>query len=1089
MAYRLGHVLALLSVGLVLLCATPVFAQTTYRLHNEDSGDFFCGRSLKIATADAAAANVQSSDLKNKTGTGTFACFQTVTAPPNGGTIPSNSTVTFTLSMRKTAQWGVIFPYAQVSLASGASLCSGTGTTGMSTTSPNPLLTFSCTTGPAVTMTTTDRFQVWIGYSISASNPPGNHSVKAQIDFETGFDSHVTLPDPLPAQISGLSIAAAPVNWTVTISGTRFGTSGTVKFGTVVAPPTPNSWTDTSIAVPVPAGLTVGTPVIVSVTVSGSAATCPANNCTFTLKDRPALSSVTPTAAHRGDTVTIVGSNFMNTQASSTVSFGPVAALVGDTSTWNDTTIVTKVPPTATAGPAAVTVSGQASSNTLGFTVLLPGTISGTISKAVDSTALQGATVQAVLTGLIKGTATSAANGSYSMTNLEPGTYDVRVLASGYSSEVRSVALSNGGTAGADVAMSHPGSISGQITAGGVTPLPGAAVTMFLNGVQKATGNADSSGNYALSGLHPGSYTLQVVNVGNRTKEQGVVVNDNANTTANVSLDAAPAGPVQYAYDAVGRLTQVTDPSGDAAIYRYDPVGNIVAIERSGTAVVSISSFTPTAGAAGTVVTISGTGFSQTPAQNTVTFGCGSGCRVPATVTAATSTQLVVAVPATAQTSVIAVTAQAQTVDAPSSFSVTATTAVPTISGFSPTLTTAGATLTVSGTGFDPTLANDRLTTNLASAQVNSATATSLQATVPVTSTGHVSLMTPNGSVTSTDYLWVVPAPYTVQNVDSTGTIAFNTSTNVTIASDGKFLMRAFEGTQGHRASVAVAGAGAFGAGGTVAIYGAYANPASTGFTATGFLEPVELHTTGTYTLLFAPNGAYHGGATLTVYDVPPDQAGPIVPGSSQTVSIEKPGQNARFTLAATANDRVCIEIPQPPAPPNGIASGYVRLLRPDGTPLTQVAFNSSGASFLDTVALSATGIYTVLVDPDTVDTGAASITLRTVNPDTTNTVSINGSPVPVPLEIGQNGRLTFTGAQNQTVTVHATGNTFGSGAVKVQLLSSDGQTVLAGAFILGQSWDLPPVTLPTAGTATYTILIDPTNAAWGTLNISVSGS
>jgi hypothetical protein len=421
---------------------------------------------------------------------------------------------------------------------------------------------------------------------------------------------------------------------------------------------------------------------------------------------------------------------------------------------------------------------------------------------------------------------------------------------------------------------------------------------------------------------------------------------------------------------------------------------------------------------------------------------------------------------------------------APRTFAVSAAGAAPTIGGFTPTLTAAGNTLTVTGTGFDPTPANDRLTTNLASAQVMSATATSLQATVPVTSTGRVSLTTPNGSATSTDYLWVVPAPYTVPNVDSTGTISFNTATAVQINSAGKFLMRAFEGTQGHRASVEVSNAGAFQAGGTVAIYGAYANPASTGFATTGFLEPVELHTTGTYTLLFAPNGSYQGNATLTVYDVPPDQTGPIVPGSSQAITIEKPGQNARFTFTGTANDRVCAAMPIP-----GISSGVLRILRPDGTSLKAVGFNSSGASFLDTVALPATGTYTVLVDPATVNTGTASVTLHSVQPDTTGTVSINGSAVAVPLAIGQNGSLTFTGPQNQTVTVHATGNTFGSGSVVVKLLSSDGQTVLSQSAILGTAWDLSPVPLPTAGTATYTIRIDPTNGATGTLNISVSGS
>lgn len=40
---------------------------------------------------------------------------------------------------------------------------------------------------------------------------------------------------------------------------------------------------------------------------------------------------------------------------------------------------------------------------------------------------------------------------------------------------------------------------------------------------------------------------------------------------------------VQYVYDALGRLTQVIDPSGNTATYNYDAVGNLVSITRSTT--------------------------------------------------------------------------------------------------------------------------------------------------------------------------------------------------------------------------------------------------------------------------------------------------------------------------------------------------------------------------------------------------------------------------------------------------------------------------------------------------------------------------
>jgi YD repeat-containing protein len=144
--------------------------------------------------------------------------------------------------------------------------------------------------------------------------------------------------------------------------------------------------------------------------------------------------------------------------------------------------------------------------------------------------------------------------------------------------------------------------------------------------------DTNATGDYTISALHPGAYTVQAAHVGYRTKEQGAVVNENATTTANISLDLAPAGPVLYAYVALGRLIQVTDPSGDSAIYHYDTVGNITAIDRPASGSVSISGFTPTTGAVGTTVTLYGTGFSSTPGQNTVAFVCGVSCTVNATV-------------------------------------------------------------------------------------------------------------------------------------------------------------------------------------------------------------------------------------------------------------------------------------------------------------------------------------------------------------------------------------------------------------------------------------------------------------------------
>jgi uncharacterized protein (TIGR03437 family) len=135
---------------------------------------------------------------------------------------------------------------------------------------------------------------------------------------------------------------------------------------------------------------------------------------------------------------------------------------------------------------------------------------------------------------------------------------------------------------------------------------------------------------------------------------------------------------------------QVTDPSGDTAIYRYDAVGNILAIERPGANIVAISEFTPNSGTTGTAVTIYGTGFSTTPGQNTVTFN-----GVTASVTSATATQIVTTVPPGATTGPIDVTTPTGSATSTASFTVLANNGPPTITSFTPGTAAAGTALTV----------------------------------------------------------------------------------------------------------------------------------------------------------------------------------------------------------------------------------------------------------------------------------------------------------------------------------------------------------------------------------------------------------
>ncbi|MBO9540477.1 IPT/TIG domain-containing protein [bacterium] len=145
------------------------------------------------------------------------------------------------------------------------------------------------------------------------------------------------------------------------------------------------------------------------------------------------------------------------------------------------------------------------------------------------------------------------------------------------------------------------------------------------------------------------------------------------------------------------------------------------------------ASFIPTSGSAGTVVTITGTGFDTgILANNAVTF---SG--VAATVTSATATSLTATVPTAAVSGPIAVSVNgnAQTIDG--NFTVPVS-----VASFAPASGGPGQTVVLTGAGFSSTPADNLVTFNGVAATVVSATPTSLQVQVPVGATsGPVSVM------------------------------------------------------------------------------------------------------------------------------------------------------------------------------------------------------------------------------------------------------------------------------------------------------------------------------------------------------------
>jgi len=174
-------------------------------------------------------------------------------------------------------------------------------------------------------------------------------------------------PTPSPV-ITSISPTVGTVGTSVTINGHYFGAtqgSGSVLFNSAAATSV-TSWTDSQIVVHVPSTATTG-PLTVVANGLGSN-----TNFTFTFYN-PVITSITPSAAPVGGTVTVAGSGFGSIQGQSTVDFNNLSPSGGS---WSDTSITVQVPANATSGAVTV-VRGGIASNAVSFTVLESTSVTG----------------------------------------------------------------------------------------------------------------------------------------------------------------------------------------------------------------------------------------------------------------------------------------------------------------------------------------------------------------------------------------------------------------------------------------------------------------------------------------------------------------------------------------------------------------------------------------------------------------------------------------------------------------------------------------------------------------------------------------
>lgn len=250
----------------------------------------------------------------------------------------------------------------------------------------------------------------------------------------------------------------------------------------------------------------------------------------------PTIANLSPNSGAVETLVAINGNNFGATQGTGSVRFNGLTSVP---TAWSNTRIDVRVPVGATTGPVTVSANGS-TSNGVAFTVLNSGAISGTITRIDNGNPIGGAAIDVFQYNQLKASTTSAANGSYQIGGMASGAYTVRVSATGLGTALReNVFVAENGTATVNLALGSGGTVLGRVTkTDGTTAIPAATIRLYRNETLIANTTTNASGDYSISNIGAGSYTVEVSNPGFQTTSRNVAVSSGATTTANFSLNS-----------------------------------------------------------------------------------------------------------------------------------------------------------------------------------------------------------------------------------------------------------------------------------------------------------------------------------------------------------------------------------------------------------------------------------------------------------------------------------------------------------------------------------------------------------------------
>ena len=531
----------------------------------------------------------------------------------------------------------------------------------------------------------------------------------------------------------------------------------------------------------------------------------------------------------------------------------------------------------------------------------------------------------------------------------------------------------------------------------------------------------------------------------------------------------------QYLYDDLGRLVLAVNSDGSAIVYEHDQNGNLISVIQTGTTGPIIGTFSPAYGRAGTAVTISGTGFGATPAENSVTIGGQA-----AVVTTASTTTLTTSIPQGAHTGPITVTVNG--VAATSSDNIVVL--WPAITSFTPAMVAPGAAVTLTGTNLNLVPGSTSVSVGATAATISSITNNQIVFVAPNSGAGLVTVSTSYGQASSASALTIVPNSIGAANVVSTGALQANGSAqSVTVNQQNKYGLLLFDGVAGQFFTVQVDSLSTTPSGNSVSYQvfspsGASLTNGAVSSTAVSVHLPA-LPATGTYIVAFGSGSSTFAQVAARLELNPTLSAD----GTSLSASTLGARQSKRFVFNATAGDDFGLALTALSLTPSSPTYIYFEVFQPNGTNVASFYCYTTTApgcvASLPNVAQ--TGAYTVKVTSQGAQTMSFNLTL---SQDISGTLTA-GTPATATLSVpGKQALYTFSATAGQTVALYMGSiSTTPSGKTVYMYVYGPSGTQVGQA----SSATMATLNLTNLAAGTYSVLVVPNDAATGSVQATLA--